>query len=77
MPELPAVALLQGLHNPREGQASQAVHAMGVVPSSFWAKGSSPLLSPLLRNKTRTAWKSPRHLPAKQGAPQLYVAHGK
>ncbi|XP_068879377.1 uncharacterized protein [Aphelocoma coerulescens] len=51
MPELPAVVVLLGLHNPREGQASQAVHVG--VPSSLWAKGSSPQLSPLLRNKTK------------------------
>lgn len=44
--------ILLGFHNPREGQASQAVYAMG-VPSSFCAKESSPQLSPLLRNKTR------------------------
>lgn len=66
MPEFPAVAVLLGLHNPGEGQASQAMHAMG-VPSSFWAKGFSPLLRPLLRNKTRQHGSLPgTFLPSKE-----------
>lgn len=61
MPELPAFAVLLGLHNPREGQASQAVQPLG--------KGVFTIAQSPTEEQNQTAWESPRHLPAKQGAP--------
>ena len=52
MPELPAVAVLLGLHSPRKGQDSQALGAVR-VPSGLWAKESSSQLSPSAEEQSK------------------------